>query len=870
MSAGILVANRVTLEGTRESTVKSVEANVTSQSIVLAEEVDRSFKALDLALSIVSDRIARYEINDGSALTRKLANFEMHHWLRDRSAGMPHVDAITIINDRGKLINFSRFWPIPQVDVSDRDYFKALKDDAQLETFVSMPVENRGSGTWTIYLARRLNTPDGEFMGLVLGAISLRYFEGYFKSISIQEGSAAALVREDGLLLAHYPQTHNIGRNVPFEIRPASGEQPKPHLMHMKRLLDGKDAIVSVRPLPHYPLHIVVSQTEHAALRDWWALAQFSNMAANGSALLILLLVGAAFFWWRKQEVFNQELEEKNIRFDMALANMGSGLCMFDKEKRLVVCNERFAQIYQLPPELLQRGTPLVALLNHRRIRGISKRTDLTEKIEAELDAMRDNSRTASVVIDELADGRVISITRQPMPHGGWVSTHEDITERRKSEERILHMARHDALTDLPNRTLLRERLALALKGSERTGRQIAVLMLDLDRFKEVNDTLGHPVGDELLKGVAARLKECVRETALIARLGGDEFAIIEEVGDPLKDAIALAERIRATLATPFILGDHQVQIGSSIGIAIGPQDGQEPDDLVKNSDLALYRAKSEGRGGHCFFEPEMDRRMQARRDMERALRQALGNDEFSLHFQPIVNLKSNEVTSCEALLRWHEATAGWIPPSAFIGLAEETGLIGPIGEWVVRRACQTAAGWPEHVSVAVNISATQFKGMGLVPVVISALAQSGLAPHRLEIEITESVLMEENEAAFATLRQLHAMGVRISLDDFGTGCSSLSHLRRFTFDKIKIDRSFVTELDGETSTSRAIVRSLIQLADSLGKHTTAEGVETQELADLVRQMGCTEMQGFFFSPPVPAAEIMTLIGTRPAVQDAA
>ena len=388
------------------------------------------------------------------------------------------------------------------------------------------------------------------------------------------------------------------------------------------------------------------------------------------------------------------------------------------------------------------------------------------------------------------------------MADGGWVATHEDITERRRAEKQIAHMARHDALTDLPNRVLLRERLAEALAGVRR-GSKLAVLYLDLDHFKGVNDTLGHPIGDELLKMVAGRLRHCVRDTDTVARVGGDEFAIIQTgIERPLDTAI-LARRIGEAVRAPYDLAGHAVVVDTSIGIAIAPNDGTEPDELLKNADMALYRAKADGRGTYRFFEPEMDSRMKARRALELALRNALATGEFELHYQPLVNLDDRRITGCEALLRWNHPERGMISPAEFIPVAEEIGLIVPLGEWVLRKACADAARWPDDIKVAVNLSPIQVTNQNLVPVVVSALAAAGLPASRLELEITESVLMQNTEATLATLHRLRELGVRISMDDFGTGYSSLSYLRSFPFDKIKIDRSFISGLAGRQRLGR-------------------------------------------------------------------
>jgi diguanylate cyclase (GGDEF)-like protein/PAS domain S-box-containing protein len=436
-----------------------------------------------------------------------------------------------------------------------------------------------------------------------------------------------------------------------------------------------------------------------------------------------------------------------------------------------------------------------------------------------------------------------------------------DVTERKQAEARIAYMAHHDALTGLPNRVLFHERLADALALVRRAGGGpgLAVHCLDLDHFKSVNDTLGHPVGDLLLKAVAERLGRCVGEEALVARLGGDEFAVIQPIAAGPNAAGELASRLIAVVGAPYEVQGNEVVIGASIGIALAPDDGETADVLLRNADMALYRAKAEGRGASHFFEPEMDRRIQARRSLELDLRKAFVNGEFELFYQPLVNLGSNAVTGFEALLRWRHPERGMVSPAEFIPLAEEIGLIVPLGEWVLREACMQAATWPGDIKVAVNLSPAQFRSRGVVQAVMSALAHSRLLPQRLELEITESVLLGETEANLATLHQLREIGARISMDDFGTGYSSLSYLRSFPFDKIKIDRSFVRELV-ERPDCVAIVRAVAGLGASLGIATTAEGVETQEQLDRLRREGCTEVQGYLFSPPRPAAEILDLM----------
>jgi diguanylate cyclase (GGDEF)-like protein len=404
---------------------------------------------------------------------------------------------------------------------------------------------------------------------------------------------------------------------------------------------------------------------------------------------------------------------------------------------------------------------------------------------------------------------------------------------------------------------LFHERLDDALKHTREE--KIAVLCLDVDRFKGVNDALGHPIGDLLLSAVADRLRHCVRDCDTVARLGGDEFAIVQIGTSQPNDATNLATRLIEAIGAPYELDGHQVVVGMSIGIAIPPDDGTDPHQLLKNADMALYRAKADGRGVFRFFEAEMDARMQTRRALELDLRRAVVSGQFELLYQPLIDVQSSCVRGFEALIRWHHPKRGMVAPLDFIPLAEETGLIVPIGEWVLREACKEAAAWPDDVSVAINLSPVQFKSKNLLPTVISALAASGLPPSRLQLEITESLLLQENDDTLAMLHQLRSLGIRISMDDFGTGYSSLGYLQKFPFDKIKIDRSFVRNMT-EREDSLAIVRAVAAMGTSLGMMTTAEGVETAEQFERLKAEGCTEVQGYLFSPPQPAAEVRQLI----------
>jgi diguanylate cyclase (GGDEF)-like protein len=549
------------------------------------------------------------------------------------------------------------------------------------------------------------------------------------------------------------------------------------------------------------------------------------------------------------------EVRTQYERLNAAINNMPQGLCMFDADQRLIICNHRYAEIYGLPPELTVPGTPLRAILE-RRIAGGAAPVDEEDYIDNRVTAAA--ARKPLYIVNELRDGHVIAITHQPMRDGGSIATHEDITERRKAEAQIEFLAHHDALTRLPNRLRFREQIDTALSRTDR-GEMVAVLCLDLDYFKAVNDTLGHPVGDALLRAAAGRVLDCVRPIDTVARLGGDEFAIVQvSVGQPT-GATALATRLIEEISRPFDVLGHQVVVGVSVGVAVAPHDGRDPDCLLKNADMALYRAKEDGRGTYRFFEPDMDAKMQIRRALELDLRKALVQGQFELFYQPLVRVDTGRVNGFEALLRWWHPQRGLVLPGDFIPLAEEIGLIGPIGAWVLQQATAEATGWPGELSVAVNLSPVQFKGGAVVADVTDALRASGIAPNRLELEITEAVLLQDTDATVATLNELRALGVRISMDDFGTGYSSLGYLQKFPFDKIKIDRSFIHNLSDRPD-SIAIVRAVTGLGSSLGISTTAEGVETQAQLQQLKDEGCTEVQGFLFSEPKPADQVALML----------
>jgi len=542
-------------------------------------------------------------------------------------------------------------------------------------------------------------------------------------------------------------------------------------------------------------------------------------------------------------------------QFDTALNNMPHGLCMFRADGRLAVVNHRFTMMVQLSDDQVRGGTTAADIINAcvaaRSISAASGKVILSE-IEGS------QARDIVTTDPDSLRGRSLSWTFQPMTGGGAVVLLEDITERRNAEARISHLARYDELTALPNRVNFRDEIERLLKVQRDAGQMSALLFVDLDQFKQVNDTLGHPCGDQLLCAVAGRLRDMLRPEDFVARFGGDEFVVFQQNIQSNDEAAGLARRIVDYLSERYKIDNHLVEIGASVGIAMTSAD-ISADTLIKNADMALYRAKADGRGTFCFFREELAQTVEARRVLELDLRKALANEEFELFFQPLVNLKSGRISTCEALLRWNHPARGTVSPVDIIPVAEDMGLIVDLGRWILRKACMECMKWPEAVSIAVNFSPQQFHQRDVLSEVRYALEVSGLPPTRLEIEITESSLLRNTQLTHDVLSQLRALGVRISLDDFGTGYSSLSYLHNFPLQKVKIDRSFLEGIDSDRPLT--LLRGVARLSADLGMSVVVEGIETNEQLELISVDGTvTEAQGYLFSRPVPAVQVRQLL----------
>jgi diguanylate cyclase (GGDEF)-like protein/PAS domain S-box-containing protein len=833
-----------------------------------------------------------------------------------------------------------------------------------------------------------MSGPNGVFLGVLARRIDPVHFEKFFASVALGNGAAISMFHREGTLLARHPHADSmIGQN--FKTAPLISKvlsEGGHQTLRVRSPVDDQDRLGSAAELSQFPIVVVATTTVSAALADWRAQTKFLITGAVLSALAIAFILFLIVRQMNRQNQDSQRrLEAEKQRLDTALNNMTQGLVLYDASGHIVICNQRYIDMYKLSTEVVKPGCHFYDLIRHRKATG-----SFDGDVDAFCSNIERNVARGKVTHSILQSaGRAVLIVNKPLAQGGWVATIEDITERqnleqerdrnyaflhqiidhipsqitvkdardrryllvnrvaeaqfglsraaivgktaldlfprtaadriaadddkalqsadglfldehpwespglghrfltskrigiqdqtgagryivnvvddvterRRANEKIAHLAHYDALTDLPNRVLFRDQIERELRNTSR-GEQFALLYIDIDEFKGINDSLGHHVGDELLKTVAARIRSCIRDTDLIARLGGDEFAVIQTAIGNITDVVEFVTRIHDAIRQPYQCLGHQLSTDASIGIALAPQDGTDLDQLIKNADLAMYAAKADGRRTHRFFEPAMDASAKARLTMEQDLRQALADGGFEIHYQPLVDLGHNEVTGCEALLRWRHPERGMISPAEFIPVAEDTGLINELGEWVLRTACAEAASWPDHIRIAVNVSPVQLKCQTLALKIIGALAASGLPANRLEIEITEAVLIRDDEAALAILHQLRTIGVRIALDDFGTGYSSLSYLKRFPFDKIKIDRCFIGDI-AEIDGSSAIVQAVVNIAAARKMTTTAEGVETLEQQELLRTLGCTEMQGFLFSAAKPGPEVRKLFGPR-------
>ncbi len=797
-------------------------------------------------------------------------HFDIVRWAAETQSNNSVAVQFSITDREGFVTRSSRKPVTHPVYIGRRAPFTVQRDATEDRLYIGTPLVGQVSQRLSIEFTRRLTRPDGGFAGTVACAIDVAQLEDFFSSLDIGSSGVVALVGSDGVLRArggpNAAMRSLVGRTVPrSSLLHHLQQSPQGSYWNTPAgaaFFGGTPRLISYRQIAGVPLVALVGMARRDIFQHADETARKYVIAGATLSLMVLIVVflGAGrqariLATAAELESSKQSLDETHKFLDSIIENIPAAVVVKDAAtRRYILVNRAFEAMLDVPrSELL--GRTVFDIHNQRDANSIADADDesirsgagITYK-EIEIDMLRRGPRMQST--------RRIVIGNSQGEAKYLIAVIEDVTESKKAEQRIAFLAHHDALTGLANRAALAQKIDEAAARQRRRDEPFTVLLLDLDRFKQVNDTLGHPAGDALLIEVATRLKSLLRETDVLARLGGDEFAIIQASESNQREAArSLAERIIAVLGKPFAIDGADINIGTSIGIALAPEHGTASDSLLKMADLALYRAKSAGRNGYCFFASEMSEIASARQEIEGDLRRAIQQNELELHYQPIVDAKTRRICSVEALVRWRHPTKGLISPDLFIPLAEESGLIAQIGDWVLRTACAEAVKWPAEVKVAVNLSLVQFRKTDLSDVVGRSLVDAGLRPERLELEITETALIESAAECLPALRQFKAIGITVVLDDFGTGYSSLSQLAMFPFDRIKIDKSFTQNMT-KRSECAAIISATLTLAQSLDIQTTAEGVETVDQYRLLRLAGVNSLQGFLFKRPGPASEI--------------
>jgi diguanylate cyclase (GGDEF)-like protein len=824
------------LSNLRSHAIEQSKQQLLATATVLARQTSRDLQSIDLIEANLIEYMETLAIVSDELYARAMVGRGIHLMLRDKISGFPHIGAVLLIGADGRLINSSQTWPTPALNFAGRDFFEALKASPRLGSMLGEPTRDPQTGVWTIYFARKFRGSNGEFLGLVVGTVASQYFEESYGTLARGTEESTALFRNDGVMLARYPHVDSfIGKSFARNVSEGKTRRSGGRVAGPRDVVDGSERLMAEARLPDVPINITASTTITAALADWRTEAWY----LVGLTIVLVIAIGGT------GAVVVQFFRRQSIQLDSTLNNLSQGVCMYDEHRRLILCNDRYAEMFLLPHELTTPGTTLRQIFDHQVLHRLHPESGPDAYIRGMM-AIITAYEPASIVT-EFADGRAMMTVFRPAPGGGFVTTVEDITEQKRAEKRIAHIAHHDPLTGLHNRAAFSDYLATTIGETLRAGGSFAILCLDLDRFKEVNDLYGHLVGDALLREVARRLK-AVAEGAFLARVGGDEFIVIT-VGEAQTAAVGqLAQQLRTALRGDIELAGRQLRIGLSIGIASCPADGADPESLLANADVALYRAKAEGRDAIRFFEPEMAAELRDRRELQHDLQSAVANEELRLDYQPLARI-DGEIVGFEALVRWHHPSRGLVAPGIFIPLTEENGLIVTMGEWILHAACREAASWPNKLHISVNLSPVQFRNDDIVRLVHETLIETGLDAGRLELEITEGVLIDDFSRAVSILRRLKSLGVRIALDDFGTGYSSMSYLQAFPFDMIKIDRSFISNLD-RSAQSKALLRGVIGLARGLELPVTAEGVETRAQLDVLTRAGCDLVQGFLIGRP--------------------
>ncbi len=851
---GLLLAN---MRATRiaDDTIK-----IGNMASLLSEQVEHAMQSLDASLRVTQRVLRNATSADFRERVEDGAFLESLHVERSK---LEHVGLFAIADADGRIIGGSLGFTARGVNIGDRDYFRKLRDTPNAGLVVAAPVQNRLNGHWMVILARRLSTAEGAFLGIAFIGVEPAALVETSNAITAVPGQSFSLFTREGALLYRRPAgvIHSgIGERIEIQgwhdaVAEGGG------LYRSPGWFEGGAKFVAVRNVQNFPLVADVVVSEYAVLENWRRRAFWISLGGALTIALVIALVNAQVYlrdrlartrmraWMRGRRLSakSTELANLNRHFGLTLDYMSHGMALFGPDHVLVMSNRAYAELYDLSPEDIRPGMTVRDIFEKRIAAGAYVSSHDVYRRYALRPPYADR-------VDHLANDRVILVRTKPMDDGGWVTMHEDVTERSKSSERLAHMALHDSLTQLPNRAAFRKHLLERSQGSSSPQAQETVLLVDLDGFKNVNDTYGHDIGDKVLVEVAARLYRAAGERFL-ARLGGDEFVIMgAQEGCDEKCIADFAAALREAVAQPILLDGRRITLTLSVGAVLLAPDDHELVNVLRRADLALMEAKRQGRARCRIFDAELERRYDERVHLARDLREAIERDAIEVFYQPIVDAHDRRTIAVEALARWRHPEMGMVSPGLFIPIAEESGLINQLGALVLRRACMDAARWPSHVQVAVNVSSLQLAQPDFADSVSNVLWSSGLSPSRLQIEITESVLLEKDRRTLEELRRLHELGVSFALDDFGTGYASLANLKVVPLDKVKIDKCFVDDICDDAQ-SVAIVGAVVALARGLGIVVTAEGVETGAQAEALAALGVTTMQGYLFGRPVPVAE---------------
>jgi diguanylate cyclase (GGDEF)-like protein len=855
--ASVIIA--FALQGMRADALAIATVHVSDMATILAEDVANTAAASDVALrdaSLIVNGLAQGRSitpADGEAIRSALAS---------RRQAVNGADIVGVANENGDVVASARGQRVVNLNVSDREYFTRLRDDREEGLYVSRPLRSKTTGAWTMVFARRIETPGGRFLGIAYTEVAPAALLRPHPDMSATGSLTLSLFYSDSTVVARQPNAGMwTGEIMPENAAWKEAAARGGGLYHSPGVLDAYPKYVAVRRVAGYPLFVNVAITDQAALATWRT--RIMTIIAGG-AIVIALIVALLYSqlrladrlsrsrirsWMRGKRLAANAAELLNTRkrFGLTLDYISQGMAMFDANEKLVFANRCYAELYGLQADQLRAGMDVREILALRIANGAYARETPADALNV-VDEPHNPAR-----LDHLQNGRVIFVREKKTDEGGWVTVQEDATERARAAQELAHAALHDSLTQLPNRQAFKNHLSACL--AKQPADPIAILLVDIDGFKEVNDTYGHEVGDDVLIEVARRLTVEAGD-CFVARLGGDEFAAV--LSSPRLDAAGasrVAERLIAAIRRTLEIGGRLIPLGLCVGVNVLEGEEREFSSIMRRADLALYAAKNGGRNCVRHFDAEMEREYRDRVQLAQDLREAIERDQLTVHYQPIVTAAGAKIVCMEALARWRHPVQGPVSPATFVPIAEELGLIVALGNSVLRRACIDAAAWGPDVVVAVNVSSLQIERPDFVETVMAVVGETGLAPHRLQIEITESILLRNSEATSLALRRLRAHGVTFALDDFGTGFGSLAYLKSFPLDKVKIDKSFVDDICLNKQ-SIAIVGAIVALARGLEVETTAEGVETQDQYDVLRGLGVTTMQGYFFGRPKPIEDL--------------